>query len=692
MNNIVNYLNHITVDPSYYQRNYKNDLPSEETTGWLSVAERAALIVIPFLSLYKPFGKSISLVMSSCRCITHLFQAGKTRHIAPAIAYLSLAGLSAIALASTILNFTLGLIVTTAADSVMSGVSFIQHVINKEYTKAFEDFLQLLSCAFYLLILASGNLEIILISLLFQALFSFYQARHEFAAGKYPEWAAKLLMGMVRCYQAKGTLDQIQKRNFLFSLIQFNEMRKRAENAKKAFHLIDSPLNDMKGQIQEHTVILSDAQDQEYNFGAYLHGHGKGVVKGANLNLGTSVIDGKEMTQIEFKINHVFRDALETAIQNIKPLPQEDLANVLAFSHAHVKGIKVETIPMNLFSEKPFGNAYKIDFEGLGSLSVGASIDYPTLYDKVTVNLNPGKNLYDLHELLSFVNLNDVIRKSTPDDIERLKIGHLFRTIFPKEAFPLERSEDFFNLPLNALKTEMISRAPDMESIFQETLPSMQPLEIFPGKVRYSVPGLTEKARSLGASMLTSGLSGKAYSQQEMFDQTASILKMGMLSSETRFSNGMFISGTSSKLDFFLGSADSVFTQMVTQKNYELGQPFKHLPYRADIRFLFSLDLLETGTYQYTSDTFGERKPQATYSSYPERPGILDFTKACNEHTLSSNEVMIKERIPPSMIQGIVVRDQKTRTQLIEHLKMRNLVQKDETILGIALNDFILVS
>src|SRR6185503_19683236 len=109
---------------------------------------------------------------------------------------------------------------------------------------------------------------------------------------------------------------------------------------------------------------------------------------------------------------------------------------------------------------------WKISFAGLRTIVIGASPAYPNLYDRIKVTTLEGKNLYQLHELLSFFNLDDALVSSSYVDIERLKIGHLFRTFYPKEATLLERSQPFFTLPIEELKAAMIEKAPEMEQLF----------------------------------------------------------------------------------------------------------------------------------------------------------------------------------------------------------------------------------
>jgi hypothetical protein len=104
----------------------------------------------------------------------------------------------------------------------------------------------------------------------------------------------------------------------------------------------------------------------------------------------------------------------------------------------------------------------------------------------VKVTLPPGATLESFQHFLSIFGLEDALKKSTTEDFERLKIGKLFRTFFPAEAHPIERSESFFTLPLDQLKQKVIDTVPNMEEIFAQH--TVEKKELLPGYVRYGVP------------------------------------------------------------------------------------------------------------------------------------------------------------------------------------------------------------
>lgn len=482
---------------------------------------------------------------------------------------------------------------------------------------------------------------------------------------------------------------------------EYDPLILRSLKGREIQHLQTNPLSGFKEKLAE----LSE----NVNFGVHFHGVGKGLVKGANLAFRAKSINGKEMTELDFKVNHVFRSKIQNAIDDLSQLDVEEVKTILSLLGSHGKGIFIKHNQPFPLGDTSMGSATKISVPGLGSIYIGDTPGLPTMYDRVVVHMNADKTICDLHELLAFLDLDLSLHPSEKEDIDRLKIGHLFRTFYPREALPLERSEDFFSLPVDSLKAKIIEDVPEMQDLFDTYLSQMTPEEILPGKFRYRIHGLAKKAYELGARGLTASITG-AYFNQALYERLSSILKLGMLSSETRKTIGLNATGMSTYSDFYSGGADSVFTQMITKKNCDDEMNFSDLNYNSDIRLLISLDALETGTYQYFDDAYGNRKLDG-YSGcdYASRPGTLEFVDGlCNNqdayvsegvygyYEYSGHEVMIKERVDPSFIQKIVVSNTTIQSELIKYLETCGLVERDQNekawILGIPLDQFIVVA
>jgi hypothetical protein len=379
------------------------------------------------------------------------------------------------------------------------------------------------------------------------------------------------------------------------------------------------------------------------------------------------------------------------------------MQEILALTGSHATGVSFKSgsfFPsLDEHHFMKIGDAHQIEIEGLGTILIGASSDIPNLYDKVVVRLNADRTLFELHEILSFVDLEQAVALSTKEDIERLKMGHLFRTFFPKEATPFERTEEFFKIPLEELKQKMIEKSPDMKEIFETYFHRMKAEPLFDGRIRYRIEGLAEAAYEKGARGLMSAVMG-AYEDDELYSRVASMIRMGMLATEVRHTYQMDQHGLGGGgVDYPSGGADSIYTQLITERDCKEKVSFNRSNYHSKIRFIISLDALETGTYQYYDDNVGNRV-YTDYDddwrwfngTYAERDGILEFIEKEQQGPFrGGHEVMFKERIAPSFFNRLVVSNQQTKLGLIQYLEKCGLIQNN-LILNRPVDQFIRVS
>lgn len=697
--NYINCIQHSIFSSETDHRRYDLDLP--EILGEESKLKRMVLAAIPFVALYRPVGTTLSLGMGTCRIISHLKLAldheekKEWKNVSKEVAQTTLAIIS---FTSNILNIKMGQLLTGSIDTAQGTCSIIYYTLQGKYDRATEEALQTLASGLYVAFTLTGSLEIILLSVLFQTALQLYQVKEEISKEHYIEAVAKLGMAAMRLNQANHYKGLIQKRNALFALKKYQNLINQALKGRSARHLLHHNLIDLNGKIDENRVSLSN-QEKEYDFGSHFHGYGKGLVKGANLAFRTVVIDGKEFTECEFKVNHVFREKLQETIYELQKFTSSEIREILQLSGSHAKSLVVEECKESNNNYDPYEEIYRIVVPQLGQIHIGASQDYPNLFDRVVVLMDRKKNLFDLYELLSLVNLDIAITPSLKEDLDRLKMGHLFRIFFPKEATIFERNETFFSLPLQELLDKMIEKAPQMRGIYDKYFHQMQKAEILPGRTRYKVQGLVREIQKLGGRRLTAAITGTFTNQQDLYQRTAFILSMGMLSQEMKAKFQINKAGGPG-WDYCSGGADSIYTQMLTIKDVVSGGfDTSHLDYQSKVRILISLDVLETGSYQHLKNSFGIRCVDS--EPYLNRLNISEFTKtiqqnrSLNNH-YSGHEVMLKERIPPSYFEGFLVNDEETRDGLLNYLRTCDLVKKDssnrETILGHLVKDFIQVS
>lgn len=270
------------------------------------------------------------------------------------------------------------------------------------------------------------------------------------------------------------------------------------------------------------------------------------------------------------------------------------------------------------------------------------------------------------------------------------KLMTLFRSFFPAKSYALEQKNP--SQDPEGLKKQILLEEPAMETIL-ESYEDGERLEIEERGVKkstYTVRDMGARLYQAGARALIAGIGhideGRALQVLE------TVLNEGLLSSKARFDAGLHITGASFEQDHVTGGAGHVFTRMLTESHLKSDKTtIKMLPYAGQIQLLFDLNATNAaGTaYAYDGDKYGTK----TLDDYKNRASLIEFTKSLNESAANgiyhlNNEVMIKERIPPRYIKGVVVQSEKHRAQVIKALQSSEHA-KSGKINGIPLYSFV---
>ncbi len=552
-----------------------------------------------------------------------------------------------------------------------------------------------------------GAPEVILASMIFGIVSEVYKSIKHYKQGKWLEATVSVVLAMVFAYQTSQTAMEVRERwaavreeaipiaKSASISPKFKALAERIDKGQDVEFLKEHPLGDLAQAIKDRGVSFEVPQMGVIDFGAHTSYLGGSIVKGSVINLRERNVDGHEIYELAFNVNHVHREKLNSALKEYQGTSSASL-NSFADSRGVCEGdLRLSQAPFQYlkrvgeqyFTSELFklGNAQTLTCKGVGSISVGASPEVVSLYDRVVVRIDKSSQSSHMHFLLSLFGLDGALKPSTPQELDRLKIGQLFRAYYPQEATSLERLPSFFKSPLEALKKTIIDKVPQMETIFNEELAKMVPQELLPGKIRYTIPNLAQKAQELGARALMSGV---GYGEAAC-ERVAAILKTGALSSQGRYEAGLFVHGLSSNTDHLFGGADSVFTRLVTDAAApNLGR----YSWAGDVQLIYSLNALDRGTYQYNEDSFGSR--MMANDKYKSRSSILDFVQQQQQNISYSNEVMLKDYVPPEEIVGCVVSNQSLKNQLINALKKVGIVQeigRNLFVRGIPVDDFIRV-
>lgn len=311
------------------------------------------------------------------------------------------------------------------------------------------------------------------------------------------------------------------------------------------------------------------------------------------------------------------------------------------------------------------------------------------MYNNVTVeldaNLPDGKGLEIMHQLFTMLGLGPIACPKRNEDIERIKAAQLFRTFFPKEALDIERTSEFYEMPIEALKAKIEELVPEMEDIFHKYLVESPELlkeeEIYPGKKAWSVSDLSNQMREAGAYGLFASLSSK--NSYDAADTIILMLKNGALSTQDRFEAGLFKYGMSSEEDLKSGGGDYVFTRLCTEK-----MQLNLKNFSSDVIMLFDLDAVNHGSYGYHEDYWGAKNSSYLwFGSYADRSNLIDLAKKLTPIN-GKNEIMIKNRIKPEYIRGILVESKIAKEVIKEKLKKAGI----KSFNGKSLDNFIQIA
>ncbi|MGD2169622.1 MAG: hypothetical protein PVI40_05235 [Chlamydiota bacterium] len=224
----------VSEQPFYY-REYEKDIHSQSIpTNRKSYLERVAVASLPFLSLYRPAEKALSLVMGSARVITQgselknqayngtsyeAFKSFLKTTMAVSSLTLTIGGLS-----------SLGMAVTTVQD-LLGNCERVYVIYNQQGLSWDTSFVvgQILNSGFYLGLILYGSFEFMAISFSVQVVTNLYQSLSELKEGNYLEAISHISMSVVRGSQFYAQL-QTQK---AISTIPSKKIEQEIETSEK---------------------------------------------------------------------------------------------------------------------------------------------------------------------------------------------------------------------------------------------------------------------------------------------------------------------------------------------------------------------------------------------------------------------------------------------------------------------------
>ncbi|CRX37546.1 protein-tyrosine phosphatase family protein [Estrella lausannensis] len=477
----------------------------------------------------------------------------------------------------------------------------------------------------------------------------------------------------------------------------------RANAASFAGPAASSNLHDMS-----QAVAVGQQAQKTPLFPAHFSGLDTGILKGGSLRASNRTIDGNEVTQLEFKLSRYARQNIQGHLLNIQN-------NLTAFEDSlppELKGkVRITEVEDTFLGKKsdgsfgiekgytPYGaTALQIEFEGVGSVIIGNDKEFGCLYNNVKVlvkaGLPEGKAEQQVHQMLTMLGVGPILNEQRPMDEERLKMALIFRSYYPKQAIKMERTKEFYEMPLDMLQKKIEAEVPEMKQVFKKyhKHPELiEKKEIYPGKTTFSINDISTQMRAKGAYGLMAGV-GDGKSTSDAADTVVLMMKNGALASQDRFQAGLFAQGASSEQDLRTGGGDHVFTRLINNKTVSgdlSGQWGGDFTFSGKYQMLYDLDVCNTGAYGYNSDEYGVKNPdKSNYGHYEQRANLPDLAGSINNH---GNEIMVKNTVPPTMIRGIVCQKQADKDLLVQKLTAQGVIV-DGKINGKPVDSFIHVA
>lgn len=454
------------------------------------------------------------------------------------------------------------------------------------------------------------------------------------------------------------------------------------------------PLHEMDTAIEQKCQRMPLPE-----MGAYFSALDSNEMKGGFVRGTHRSIDNHPVDSFDFKLTHTARATLQKRIDVIEA-NREELAQALpenfctdvvisdveyTYRAKRADGTFSEATPENYH----IGKAKKIHFVGVGWVIIGCDPQCGSLYNRVQVelegNLPPGEGVKRLHTMLSMIGITSVAAEQSSWDNERMKILQLLHTFFPREALEIERDAKCLEMSPQTLLAYSVQKIPQARECFEKYLfqspDLMQKQEILPGCSVWHITDLANQLRNKNAWGFILGV-GSCGTTEEASVTVGQMLKVGALSSQTRFDAGLIAQGVSSKTDHMFGSSDSVFTRLITPTVAKA--PISEIPFSGQVTILYDLSLINRGGYAYPHDEYGLRNlANKDGHLYRQRADVVQTAQHIEENQANpclDNEFMFKFAIIPQFVRGLVVKTEQDKTILIQELRKQGLVEDREGV------------
>jgi hypothetical protein len=242
--------------PVVYHREYANDFSKKDDVKnqILRQALRVTQIALPFITLYRPLGKPVSIVLGSTRVISlvkEMISAISSKDSTRVGKTALEVAIASTALACSILAHPLGMMVTTAHDMVINVVQLTEAIQAQDYKKAAEMGLHLMNNALYLGCFFAGSLEWSVASIGMQIFLGLYHSCDEFKKGNYLEGGGHFLMAGIRGKQLYDQVGRLHLERKVFQSLPPIHQEAREREAIKNDPRLEKRIGDKAYEIKK---------------------------------------------------------------------------------------------------------------------------------------------------------------------------------------------------------------------------------------------------------------------------------------------------------------------------------------------------------------------------------------------------------------------------------------------------------
>lgn len=192
--------------PVYYYRQFENDIYQYSNNFYVQKIKKIFNITFPFISLYRPIGKPLTIGLSALRgasYIPSIFYFTYNKNYKKAGFSFFNSFMATIAASFAIFNNAKGMAISSFHDFLISFKDSFYSLKKGDYKDLYENSFNTVNNLLFLAMLLFGNIELAVISLTFQIAFELYKSFDDFKDKNYLESFSHLVMSAIRAYQLK---------------------------------------------------------------------------------------------------------------------------------------------------------------------------------------------------------------------------------------------------------------------------------------------------------------------------------------------------------------------------------------------------------------------------------------------------------------------------------------------------------